>query len=683
MSKESKDNKNLTTVKILISYHKPAVLLKDEVLTPIHVGRALATESSKDGSMSEEDYKWMLENMIGDDTGDNISHLNRTLNELTSMYWAWKNYDKLGNPDYIGFMHYRRIFDFLDKSKFLPINRYLGIRELENLDEGIFRRYYDKEKILEIVKDNKYIISEHHKSNPYNHYKTASKYCHIEDYDKCLQLIEKYFPEYKEASDIYNKGNKSYFCNMFIMPKNEFFSLCDFLFKIIFKLQKEIDFSNYNIQGSRVLAYISEWLVAIFFTNLKIKNNIEIKEIPPIYIKDTDTVKELYPKNKDSICICFACNDAYAIYLEVTLKSLIENSNKNNYYEIYIFETNIAEPKKQKILSMTTDNINIKFINVTKYIRNVDKIKFFIHRHFSVEAYYRIFIPRIFKNFNKILYLDIDIIILDDIANLYNSNTNNKMLSAVLDIEIIRAVYNKSFAKHKITFTNYVTNDIKLKNIYNYFQSGVLLFDIKKCINFNLEEKFLEKLNEIKEPVNIEQDILNSICQENINFLDLSWNVEWILGIYYNNLEDMLPVKIYNEYIKAYNNPKIIHYCDRIKPWNSPYYQNANIWWKYARMVDSYEEIVYHNIWNRNHNNYNNYYYTDNRISIADFILSFVNNENELSIMFLGIKIRIKKNFLQENYIYYNKKDRIFSIYSNDRYTRLTILGIKITIKKR
>ena len=171
------------------------------------------------------------------------------------------------------------------------------------------------------------------------------------------------------------------------------------MFKIIFKLQKEIDFSNYNIQSSRVLAYISEWLVAIFFTNLKIKNNIEIKEIPPIYIKDTDIVKELYPKNKDSICICFACDDAYAIYLEITLKSLIENSNKNNYYEICIFETEILERNKEKLLSMTTDNINIKFINVTKYIRNVDKIKFFIHRHFSVEAYYRIFIPRIFKNF--------------------------------------------------------------------------------------------------------------------------------------------------------------------------------------------------------------------------------------------------------------------------------------------
>ena len=102
-------------------------------------------------------------------------------------------------------------------------------------------------------------------------------------------------------------------------------------------------------------------------------------------------------------------------------------------------------------------------------------------------------------------------------------------------------------------------------------------------------------------------------------------------------------------------------------------------------MVDSYEEIVYHNIWNKNHgnhNNYNNYYYTDNRISIADFILPFVNNESELSIMFFGIKIRIKKNFLQENYIYYNKKDRIFSIYENSKYRRITILGIKIIIKK-
>ena len=143
-------------MKILISYHKPAVLLKDEVLTPIHVGRALATQSSKDGSMSEEDYKWMLDNMIGDDTGDNISDKNREFCELTAMYWAWKNYDKLGNPDYIGFMHYRRLLVFneyeYDKYEQTKINK--AYRDIfASFDDAILLDKYG----LNLETINKYI----------------------------------------------------------------------------------------------------------------------------------------------------------------------------------------------------------------------------------------------------------------------------------------------------------------------------------------------------------------------------------------------------------------------------------------------------------------------------------------------------------------------------------------------
>lgn len=63
-------------------------------------------------SADDERLAWLTSNMIGDDTGDNISHKNSSYNELTAVYWAWKNYDKLGNPDYIGLMHYRRHFIF-------------------------------------------------------------------------------------------------------------------------------------------------------------------------------------------------------------------------------------------------------------------------------------------------------------------------------------------------------------------------------------------------------------------------------------------------------------------------------------------------------------------------------------------------------------------------------------------
>ena len=60
-------------IKLLICYHKKDILLKDDVLEPIHVGRAFARKR-----MGEDDpqYRWLAENMIGDDTGENISDKN-------------------------------------------------------------------------------------------------------------------------------------------------------------------------------------------------------------------------------------------------------------------------------------------------------------------------------------------------------------------------------------------------------------------------------------------------------------------------------------------------------------------------------------------------------------------------------------------------------------------------------
>ena len=639
---------NDSKVKILISYHKPSVLLKDDVLTPIHVGRAIATEASKDGSMSEEDYKWMLDNMIGDDTGDNISYLNRTVNELTAIYWAWKNYDKLGNPDYIGFMHYRRIFDFFNQSGSLPNHPILNLPVLDIIDDN-FLSFYSGENIINIIKNNNYIISKHHKGNPYNHYKTASKYLHIEDYDKCLDIISKYQTKYKEAADSYNNGDKCYFTNMFILQKGDFFEYCEFLFYVILDYIKSINYNKYSFQESRT--YMSEWLTAIYFQYLETNRNIIINEIQSIYIENTNITEELQPKKENSIRICFSSNDLYSLYLIVTLQSLIDNSNKNNYYEIYILETNISQYNKNRILDMMSDNIYIKFIRVSDYIKDIDKINFFVSRHFSIETYYRFFISKIFKNFNKILYLDVDIIILDDVFKLYNTSMSYP-IAVVLDIEISRSLYTKSILSNKnISFEKYLRNELKLENPNNYFQAGIILFDIKKCIEFDLEKKCLQKLIDIKEPITVDQDILNAVCENNVNFLDLSWNVEWMLAVYYNNLSDMLPVKYYNEYIKAYNNPKIIHYCDGIKPWNLPYLSKAEIWWQYARKTKYYEEILFRMVQNERY-----WDMKSNPIQYKD-ILNIQNNK--------------RKNIF----------DYVFSIEKNEQYKIITILGIKITLK--
>ena len=101
------------SIKILVSYFKPAPLFDSDVLQPIEAGRSCrGTSTLKDGMLDASDAAWLQQHLIGDDTGDNLSALNREINEWSVIYWAGRNYvTALGNPDYIGLMHYSRLLD--------------------------------------------------------------------------------------------------------------------------------------------------------------------------------------------------------------------------------------------------------------------------------------------------------------------------------------------------------------------------------------------------------------------------------------------------------------------------------------------------------------------------------------------------------------------------------------------
>ncbi|OEW33829.1 hypothetical protein AJ878_00050, partial [Campylobacter jejuni] len=285
-----------TKVKILVGYHKPAVLLKDDILTPIHLGRVLATQASKDGEMSKEDFEWMCENMIGDDTGDNISHLNRYFCELTGIYWAWKNYDKLGNPDYIGFMHYRRHFIF-DENIELPT-----IQGLENYFyyfDNINQAYLNIINILNIenIKAFDMFIPE-----PYHLTKNKLKTITIENDFSCycenvdiLYYLENLlqcnldFQEYKEISELFYTNTFYYFCNMFVMKKEIFFEYCEFLFKLIFLLFKTFKdrfTESKDPTQVRTLSFIAEHITT-FFILKQYKDMKNIKQLKIGFIENT------------------------------------------------------------------------------------------------------------------------------------------------------------------------------------------------------------------------------------------------------------------------------------------------------------------------------------------------------------------------------------------------------------
>ena len=201
-------------VKIFVSYHKKSPLIKSDVFEPIEVGRALKS--------SENSLKDI---MIGDSDGENISEKNPRYCELTAQYYVWKNYEKLGNPDYVGFCHYRRLFNFNPDARFCgPIFGGDVFEQLMMSSENIEKTISEYDMIVpETFNLEDYTVFTHYKNSHY-----------IRDYQVALDIMFEKYPEFKEAANEYNNGHESYFTNCYIMTREEFFAYMEWLFSILF-----------------------------------------------------------------------------------------------------------------------------------------------------------------------------------------------------------------------------------------------------------------------------------------------------------------------------------------------------------------------------------------------------------------------------------------------------------------
>lgn len=242
---------NSSKIKIFVGYHKPSPIILKKNFIALHLGRKVALHQSKDGVINKDEYKWLIEHTIGDDTGNNISEYNRNFCEMTGIYWMWKNYKSIGNPDYIGFMHYRRFF---------TLN---SIKKYHKFDLTIADSY--------IYPNVQQQFKNYHKSN---------------DLDYVYNEVITQYPEYKNKIDIYLSGQKSYFFNMFIMKKELFFEYCNFVFPILLKLYKMPKYHQQSERNQRMIAFIAERLSGMFFS-IKIQENIKVN-ISEILRCDTD-----------------------------------------------------------------------------------------------------------------------------------------------------------------------------------------------------------------------------------------------------------------------------------------------------------------------------------------------------------------------------------------------------------
>ena len=198
-----------------------------------------------------------------DDDGENISALNPIYNELTVLYWAWKNYDKLGDPDYLGLMHYRRYFYF---STDRP-----DVRVVTDAPQERFREksLLDAERLSRYLEQGDFLCPRpSHRTSVRRHYAMTHD---AEALDRVVEILKRLHPDYAEAADEYLDGSENYFFNMFLFPREIFFRYAEFIFPILATYLAET--------GEEDRLFVSERLTGIFIHKLK-SEGLRAVELP-------------------------------------------------------------------------------------------------------------------------------------------------------------------------------------------------------------------------------------------------------------------------------------------------------------------------------------------------------------------------------------------------------------------
>lgn len=230
-------------VVIIIAAHREYEFPDDKGYMPLHVGKTL----------NPQNYGFQ-----GDNTGDNISELNNWFCELTGHYWLWKNQA----ADYYGLAHYRRYFK--------PIDDYsVTVKDTSIISSRDLLKLMNNYDVI-LPKKRCYFIDT---------IRTHYNHAHYSSDLEALQLIiaDKHKDYIESFDEVMNSRCISLY-NMFIMRRELFIEYSNWLFCILFELEKCVPYKQYGNYQRRIFGFLSERLLNIWIK--KHSKAMKVKYLP-------------------------------------------------------------------------------------------------------------------------------------------------------------------------------------------------------------------------------------------------------------------------------------------------------------------------------------------------------------------------------------------------------------------
>ena len=270
---------------------------------------------------------------------------------------------------------------------------------------------------------------------------------------------------------------------------------------------------------------------------------------------------EINNKNKE-IPVFFSTDDNYAPYLDVAIASLIENASKLYNYRIVILHMGLLPETADTLKRNERERFAVELVDISEDLKNI-RSRFKNVYHFSIVTYYRLFIASLFPQYDKIIYLDCDLVVLGDISELYFTNIGDNILGAGPE----------QFVQNTPEFRLYAEKALGL-DPDGYVNAGVLVINLEQFRKNEIEKKFIDLITKYDfDLLDPDQAYLNYLCEGKIYVLPNSWNKE--------------PIPLACE-----GKENIVHYALYKKPWQYDDVMYGEHFWRYAERSPFYEVIL-------------------------------------------------------------------------------------------
>lgn len=283
--------------------------------------------------------------------------------------------------------------------------------------------------------------------------------------------------------------------------------------------------------------------------------------------------------NFEKIPVVWGLDEKYVLQAFVVMRSILMHSKEQ--YHFFMLTADDIEDEVNTFTSILRKEYDNFELSVRKVDANYFSEAQIYNKHLSKAAYFRLLISALVPEYNKCIYLDCDLIVNNDLKELYGIDLENNYLAGVRDCHIMEDTPRE--AQHQ--------NILGLPSRDKYVNSGVLVMNLEKMRNDRLIPRFLEQLK--RENWYEDQDVLNLCCYPAIKILPLKYN---LFHFYLGKSIKFLYHLPYEKQMFSFNHekPDILHMGADYKPWNTQSVKGSKEWWEIAEVFSMCASYQYY-----------------------------------------------------------------------------------------